>query len=146
MANKPANDAAKPAATVYPKTFDFDTGVAELGSRRITMTFGLLTELSQDFQTMEDFQATILEQDRVITLANKALAERDEEGKILSTNRYVVTRLDPTPEEFERLATWLLGHVLSFFTKRTRAFSEATVGSQSELGALVGRLSKLKTG
>lgn len=134
----------KPETKNYPKRFDL--AVEGRDPLKINMTFGLLTEISKDFQTLEDFQVALIDQDRVLDLIDKAIMIRDDEGDPLPEGQPSIRKLDIDVEEFERVSEWLLGHVLSFFARRMKAFTSATEGSQSQLGEMVLRLNKLKIG
>lgn len=132
--------------TPYPKTIEFNTG--EEGGEPITikMTFGLLTELSKSFQNMEDFQMAIVDQDIMLDLTDICIAARGEDGKIDKKKSKSIRNLDPELAEYGRMTEWIMGHVLSFFATRTKAFVQATTSAESQIGDLALRLSKLKTG
>lgn len=124
----------------FAKTFVFKTPEREF---KINMTFGLLTELSAGFQSAEDIQLAILDQRIVFDLINKAIAERDAEGQRLTNVKQPnVEQLDPDLDEFEAVSTWILGHVLTFFGRRAKAFANATLETQAELGPTLARLNK----
>jgi hypothetical protein len=136
----------EPKPAPYPKNFDFATGDEKLGTAKIKMTFGLLTTLSKDFQSMDDFQMAITNQDVLMDLVNTCIAKRTPEGDVDQEHVLDVREMDPEVAEYGRITEWIMGHVLSFFATRTKAFVEATASSQSQLGEMAVRLAKLKIG
>lgn len=105
-----------------PKSIDIEVDGT---LRTITMTFGLLTQLSAQVGTAGDIQLAVIDPLIGYGLINTALTERDNAGKV--TKEVDITVGDIIDEEtYEEILSWIVQHVMLFFVRRSRAFAKGT--------------------
>lgn len=103
--------------------------------REILMSFGLLNELTALVADPGFVPRIMTDVDLRESILISALSERSKTGKI-TKELEDITDVDISMVDFERVLTWVMDHVMSFFIRSTQTIVRVTKQHKDTMEAL----------
>ena len=102
-------------------------------NQEVFMSYGLLTELARSIPSIDVLPAIVGDNDLRDAFLKTLLAKRETSGRVIESK--LVTELNLSIEDAERLIEWGQEHLLDFFLRRLKKAQEQVSRIQTSLEA-----------